>query len=284
MVQLLFIYGGHTSNIEVADVMDNPANYDSTCYQVSRKIWRMYYVFDLIICLFFVHKLAYLLFPFLSWPTLYKPPLIQRCTESYFWSYLYVFTLTMPNAVAAYWAFGGEECRMNANAFALFERSWARDFGIVMMTIHQGVAFGMFAGPLFHMWEKLIGVESRPFKYRCFYRIPLVLCMVLLAVAFPFFGAVNAVLGAFTTSFGTYIIPVVGYNLAFRDETSFKRMVKKPPKLIPGGIRGIRILNWTIAVFVIGAGVGAGGYFSIQNFIDQIHQFEYFAECYQCYE
>jgi len=26
-VQLLFIYGGHTSNIEVADVLDNPATY-----------------------------------------------------------------------------------------------------------------------------------------------------------------------------------------------------------------------------------------------------------------
>jgi len=26
-VQLLFIYGGHSSNIEVADVMDNPASY-----------------------------------------------------------------------------------------------------------------------------------------------------------------------------------------------------------------------------------------------------------------
>lgn len=30
LVQVLFIYGGHTSNIEVADVMDNPADYDST--------------------------------------------------------------------------------------------------------------------------------------------------------------------------------------------------------------------------------------------------------------
>jgi len=27
-VALLFTYGGHTSNIEVADVMDNPAAYD----------------------------------------------------------------------------------------------------------------------------------------------------------------------------------------------------------------------------------------------------------------
>ena len=28
VVSLLFTYGGHTSNIEVADVMNNPATYD----------------------------------------------------------------------------------------------------------------------------------------------------------------------------------------------------------------------------------------------------------------
>ena len=50
-MQLLFVFdGGHTSNIEVTDVMDNPGTYD----------------------------------------------------KSYFWSYLYVFSLTMPNAVTAY--------------------------------------------------------------------------------------------------------------------------------------------------------------------------------------
>eukprot|EP00985_Skeletonema_marinoi_P023141 scaffold15156_cov80-Skeletonema_marinoi.AAC.1 len=31
-VQLLFVYGGHTSNIEVADVMDNPASYDKSYF------------------------------------------------------------------------------------------------------------------------------------------------------------------------------------------------------------------------------------------------------------
>lgn len=106
-VQLLFVYGGHTSNIEVADVMDNPASYD----------------------------------------------------RSYMWSYLYVFSLTMPNAVTAYHTFG-QEARYNANSFNLFPRSHARDFGIVMMSLHQAVAFGLFAGPLFHMWEKLVSMTN----------------------------------------------------------------------------------------------------------------------------
>jgi len=42
--------------------------------------------------------------------------------------------------------------------------------------------------------------------------------MLLFAVAFPFFGAINALLGAFTTSFGTYVIPTIAYNLAFSDK------------------------------------------------------------------
>jgi auxin influx carrier (AUX1 LAX family) len=186
----------------------------------------------------------------------------------------------MPNAVAAYHTYGAL-ARDNANAFALFPQSMARDLGIVMMTIHQGVAFGLFAGPLFHMWEKLLGVHNLPFRGRSVYRIPLVACMVLLAVAFPFFGAINAVLGAFTTSFGTYIIPTVAYNLAFPDDNDASTMIKKPPQWI--GLKGIRMVNWAIAIFVLVAGVGAGGYFSLKKFVDQIHQFEYFAECYQCY-
>ena len=32
-VQLLFVYGGHASNIEVADVMDNPATYGELLYR-----------------------------------------------------------------------------------------------------------------------------------------------------------------------------------------------------------------------------------------------------------
>ena len=83
VVALLFTYGGHTSNIEVADVMDNPADYD----------------------------------------------------RSYFWSYLYVFTLTMPNAVAAYHTFG-DEVLGAANSFALFPKSAARDTGMILMMLH----------------------------------------------------------------------------------------------------------------------------------------------------
>lgn len=129
----------------------------------------------------------------------------------------------MPNAVTAYHTYG-QEARSNANSFNLFPQSPARDFGIIMMSLHQAVAFGLFAGPLFHMFEKLIHIHDKPFIIRSFARLPLCGFMLLLAVAFPFFGAVNSILGAFTTSFGTYIIPCIGFNLAFQ---SADDMVKK---------------------------------------------------------
>jgi auxin influx carrier (AUX1 LAX family) len=221
-VQLLFVYGGHSSNIEVADVMDNPATYD----------------------------------------------------ESYFWSYIYVFTLTMPNAVAAYYAYS-QEAGYNTNAFALFPQSNARDVGIIMMSLHQAVAFGLFAGPLFHMWEKLIHIHDRPFIVRAFSRLPLCGMMLLLAVAFPFWGAINGILGAFTTSFGTYIIPCIAYNLAFHSKDD---LVKQPVM----NFKFMRAFNWAVTVFVLTCGVGFGGYTSIKSYLRQLDQFDYFSECYQC--
>ena len=127
------------------------------------------------------------------------------------------------------------------------------------------------------MWEKLIKIHDKPFQVRAFARLPLCAFMLFLAVAFPFFGAINGVLGAFTTSLGTYVIPAVGFNLAFSGSNA-NSMVKKPFM----DMKWIRMVNWAIALFVIVAGVGAGGYTSIVNFIRQIENFDYFAECYQC--
>ncbi|KAL7542978.1 hypothetical protein ACHAWF_007293 [Thalassiosira exigua] len=225
-VQLLFMYGGHTSNVEVADVMDNPAAYD-TCY---------------------------------------------------FWSYIYVFTLTMPNAVVGYYAFG-DYALGNANSFAYFPRSIARDFGIVMMALHQAVAFGLFIGPLFHLWEKMIHVHEKPFKIRCWTRLPICGFILFLSVAFPFFGAVNAILGAFTTSFGTYIIPAIAYNLAFKN-TDKDELVKQPAPWV--SMKYVKMFNWLVAIFTLVTGVGIGGWSAIKNFIQKLADFDYFAACYQC--
>eukprot|EP00980_Cylindrotheca_fusiformis_P012672 scaffold3103_cov136-Cylindrotheca_fusiformis.AAC.10 len=222
LVQLLFINGGHSTGIEVADVLDDPSSYDI----------------------------------------------------SYFWSYLYIFTLTMPNAFAAYHTYG-QECFNNTNAFNLFPRSIYRDFGIIMMSLHQAIAFGLFVAPLFHIWEDFLRVHDEPFKVRAVARLPLCALMLFLAVAFPFFGAINAILGAFTTSFGTFIIPCIGYNLAF---PSSENMVKAPAV----DIKWVRRINWAICATVFLVGFVAGGYTSLRNFFEKLDRFDFFAKCYQC--
>lgn len=227
MVSILFVFGGHASNIEVADVMNDHETYD----------------------------------------------------KSYLYSFFYVFTLTLPNAISAYHTYGSL-ARDNSNSFNLYPRSNARDFGIVMMSLHQLVAFGLFVRPLFHMWEKFWKVHGKAFWIRVLFRLPLVGLILLIAVAVPFFGAINSVLGAFTTSLTTYIIPLVAYNLVFKSSEQAEDMAKPLPPWAK--LPWIRALNWVLAISLMVAGVGVGGWASISNFIKQIENFDYFAECYQC--
>ena len=49
---------------------------------------------------------------------------------------LYVFTLTIPSAIAVYWAFG-DTLLKNANSLALLPRDVARDIAVILMLIHQ---------------------------------------------------------------------------------------------------------------------------------------------------
>ena len=227
MVSLLFVFGGHASNIEVADVMDDHSTYD----------------------------------------------------KSYFYSFLYVFTLTLPNAISAYRTFGSIS-RFNPNSFNMYPQSFARDFGIVMMSLHQLVAFGLFIGPLFHIMEHFLKIHDKKFSTRVMCRLPLCGFIMLIAVAFPFFGAINSVLGAFTTSFTTYIIPLVAFNLVFRSEEDTAGMAKPLP--LWANLRYVRLLNWCLAGLLFVFGVGVGGWASVTNFIRQIENFDYFAECYLC--
>lgn len=227
MVSLLFVFGGHASNIEVADVMDDHATYD----------------------------------------------------KSYFYSFIYVFTLTLPNAISAYHTFGSIS-RYNPNSFNMYPQSFARDFGIVMMSLHQLVAFGLFIGPFFHMWEQFLKVHKKKFSLRVLVRLPLCFFIMLIAVAFPFFGAINSVLGAFTTSFSTYIIPLVAFNLVFKSDKDTDGMAKPLPQW--ANLKLVRTMNWCLAGVLFVFGVGVGGWAAVSNFIKQIENFDYFARCYLC--
>lgn len=81
----------------------------------------------------------------------------------------------------------------------------------------QCVAFGLFVTPLFLMWEKVVGVHhTKVYALRAVARIPVVLLIWFLAVAFPFFGPINSIIGAFSTTFSTYLIPSLMYMIVYR--------------------------------------------------------------------
>ena len=54
----------------------------------------------------------------------------------YLYATIYVWTLTLPSAIAVYWAFG-DMLLDHSNAFSLLPKSKARDVAVVLMLIHQ---------------------------------------------------------------------------------------------------------------------------------------------------
>jgi auxin influx carrier (AUX1 LAX family) len=73
---------------------------------------------------------------------MWKP---QKFKYIYFLATLYVFTLTIPSAVAVYWAFG-DELLNHSNAFSLLPKTGFRDAAVILMLIHQ-VSFRHASGP-----------------------------------------------------------------------------------------------------------------------------------------
>ena len=79
--------------------------------------------------------------------------------------------------------------------------SVARDISIVLMVLHQVIVFGLFSFPIYFMVEKALKVHDGPYWKRVAARLPVALLLWLIALAFPFFGVINDLLGAFTTTF-----------------------------------------------------------------------------------
>eukprot|EP00891_Asterochloris_glomerata_P000679 jgi/Astpho2/679/Aster-x0950 len=159
-------------------------------------------------------------------------------------SYLYTFTLTLPDSVSIYASF--------PDAAAA--------------TVH-------------HMFEKLIRTHDKPMWIRLFSRLPVGFAVVLLAVAFPFFGTINAVLGAITTTLETFIIPALAYNWVYASEAA-RGGCPKPPIL--GMWTPTFIFNYVIVFVVAFVGMGLGSWAAIWEFIQNTSDFGVFAECYDC--
>ncbi|KAJ7521868.1 hypothetical protein O6H91_19G072200 [Diphasiastrum complanatum] len=206
-------------------------------------------------------------------PTNYK--------KIYLYAILYIFTITIPSATAVYWAFG-EALLHNANAFAVLPRSVFRDVAVILMLLHQFIAFGMFTLSLYLIWEKLLGVHhSNHFIIRAVARIPVVLLIWVVAVAMPFFGPINSTVGSLLVTFCVYIIPCIAHMAFYKKAVARENAIEKPPFWV-GSWTGMYMINTFVVVWVAIIGVGFGGWASVTNIVKQIHTFGFFAKCYQC--
>ncbi|KAE9620307.1 hypothetical protein Lal_00019862 [Lupinus albus] len=209
---------------------------------------------------------------------MWKP---QKFKAIYLLATLYVLTLTLPSAVAVYWAFG-DMLLNHSNAFALFPQSPFRDMAVILMLIHQFITFGFACTPLYFVWEKAIGMhECKSLCKRALVRLPVVIPIWFLAIIFPFFGPINSTVGSLLVSFTVYIIPALAHIFTFKSASARQNAVEQPPKFV-GRWVGSFIINIFIVVWVLIVGFGFGGWASMVNFIHQIDTFGLFTKCYQC--
>ena len=200
---------------------------------------------------------------------------------AYVFAMLYVYTITIPNGIAGYHTFGSVAAA-TSNAFALYEDTIYRQVGIVLMCLHEVVAFGLFAGPLFHMLEKSLNIQHKGYWICTSVRFVIVAIMLFFAVAFPFFGVINGLLGAFTTTFCTYVIPTIVYNKYYNTADKYSNKTKKT--WLGVNFTTMKIINWIIIVMFIIFGFGFGGWGSLSAVVDNAESISngFFAKCYKC--
>lgn len=134
---------------------------------------------------------------------------------AYVTAVLYTYFLTVPDSVSVYWAYG-DTLLHNANAFGVLPHSKMKNVAIIAMILHQYVALMLNVNPLFLAWEKAMGIHtSKVFAVKALVRIPVILVIWFLALAIPFFGPINSVMGAFLISFSVYIIPSIAFMRAY---------------------------------------------------------------------
>ncbi len=84
----------------------------------------------------------------------------------------------------------------------------------------QSMVFILFVHPVFLVCEKFAKVHTRSLGLRILVRIPVVLFLWFVALAIPFFGPINSVMGAFLVTFAVYIIPLVAFFVTYRTKAA----------------------------------------------------------------
>lgn len=193
---------------------------------------------------------------------------------------LYTLCITIPSAVSVYWAYG-DVLLQRSNAFAVLPASGWRTVAIAAMVVHQAMGFVLFSHPVFLVCEKAVGVHTKMFALRVLVRIPVVAVMWFFALAVPFFGPINSVMGAFLVTVSVYIIPLAAFLITYRTKSARQNSAVQLPPFLPKWSL-MFLLNSIIIIWTVVVGIGFGGWASIINFARQINSFGFFDSCFQC--
>jgi fluoride ion exporter CrcB/FEX len=98
----------------------------------------------------------------------------------------------------------------------------------------------------------------------------------------PYFGIINGLCGAFTTTFCTYVIPAIVYQKYYNNKDAYADKTKK--SWLGVNFDVMKIINWTIIVSFIVLGFGFGGWATVSKLIDNTESISngFFAKCYDC--
>eukprot|EP00882_Tetradesmus_deserticola_P025209 GHRQ01027672.1.p1 GENE.GHRQ01027672.1~~GHRQ01027672.1.p1 ORF type:complete len:406 (+),score=102.40 GHRQ01027672.1:318-1535(+) len=92
-------------------------------------------------------------------------------TRVYGWSFLYIFSLTLPHSTAVQLAWP-DQALHNGNVYGILPLTLAKQLSIYLMLVHQLIAFCLYSAPLYYMCEKALRVHTKPIYIRVLARLP----------------------------------------------------------------------------------------------------------------
>ncbi|KAK9817815.1 hypothetical protein WJX72_002659 [[Myrmecia] bisecta] len=196
-------------------------------------------------------------------------------------SVAWTFLLVIPHTTAVVLAYP-DQSLAQGNIYSILPASHWKTASVYLMLIHNIAAFTVHTAPLMYIWERFVGTHTSRNLIRLPSRTPVVALLWLIAVAIPFYGTLNSLVGSFSP-FLQFVAPALAYNWYYRTQERRDEAPTAPPGILGRwGWKPVFFLNWAIIVFFSVFGVGFEVYYSIVALVKNIHTFKFFAACYQC--
>ena len=101
------------------------------------------------------------------------------------------------------------------------------------MACLQFITVGFAMMPLYLVWEKILGVhQENNMLLRASCRVSVVLPIWFMAIAFPFLGSINSLVGCLLVTFTVYILPCLAHMVYCRN-ASVHAVITTPPSPSP---------------------------------------------------